>query len=111
MGTSYEIISTDGHVLEAPSTWERFLPKRFHDRMPKLVKDPEGGDAVVAQALRAQLPGLGPFRVLGVRADVPRLGRLALERPVQDLAAADAEQFLDLAAGAAGPAQGYGLLT
>jgi predicted TIM-barrel fold metal-dependent hydrolase len=45
MGTSYEIISTDGHVLEAPSTWERFLPKRFHDRMPKLVKDPEGGDA------------------------------------------------------------------
>jgi predicted TIM-barrel fold metal-dependent hydrolase len=31
--------------MEPPDMWTRFLPKRFHDRMPKLVKDPEGGDA------------------------------------------------------------------
>lgn len=42
---AYRIISTDGHVIEAPDMWERFLPERFHDRMPKLVKDPKGGDA------------------------------------------------------------------
>ena len=43
--TKYEIISTDGHVIESPDMWQRFLPKEFHDRAPKLVKDPEGGDA------------------------------------------------------------------
>jgi predicted TIM-barrel fold metal-dependent hydrolase len=25
--------------------WERYLPKKFHAQMPRLVKDPEGGDA------------------------------------------------------------------
>lgn len=43
--SAYRIISTDGHVIEAPDMWERFLPARYHDRMPKLVKDPKGGDA------------------------------------------------------------------
>jgi uncharacterized protein len=41
----YRIISTDGHTIEAPDMWERFLPSEFHDRMPRLVKDPKGGDA------------------------------------------------------------------
>lgn len=39
------IISADGHVIEPPDLWVRFLPKKFQDRAPKLVKDPEGGDA------------------------------------------------------------------
>src|ERR687887_142907 len=42
---TYEIISTDGHVIEAPDMWQRFLPKKFADRAPRLVKDPKGGDA------------------------------------------------------------------
>lgn len=41
----YQIISADGHTIEPPTMWERYLPSRYHDRMPKLVKDPEGGDA------------------------------------------------------------------
>jgi predicted TIM-barrel fold metal-dependent hydrolase len=41
----YEIISTDGHTIEPPHMWETYLPKQFHDRMPRLVKDPKGGDA------------------------------------------------------------------
>jgi hypothetical protein len=36
----YNIISADGHVMEPPDMWEKFLPRRFHDRMPRLVKDP-----------------------------------------------------------------------
>lgn len=41
----YNIISADGHTIEPPHMWERFLPKKFHAQMPRLVKDPEGGDA------------------------------------------------------------------
>ena len=48
MGTSsanYRIISADGHTIEPPHMWETYLPAKFHDRMPRLVKDPKGGDA------------------------------------------------------------------
>ena len=41
----YHIISADGHVIEPPDLWQRHLPSRFHERMPRLVKDPMGGDA------------------------------------------------------------------
>jgi hypothetical protein len=37
-------ISADGHTIEPPHTWETYLPKEFHDRMPRPVKDPQGGD-------------------------------------------------------------------
>jgi len=41
----YQIISADGHVIEPPDLWQKHLPSRFHSRMPRLVKDPLGGDA------------------------------------------------------------------
>ena len=41
----YHIISADGHVIEPPDLWQRHLPSQFHSRMPRLVKDPLGGDA------------------------------------------------------------------
>jgi predicted TIM-barrel fold metal-dependent hydrolase len=41
----YRIISADGHVIEPPDLWQKHLPARFHSRMPRLVKDPLGGDA------------------------------------------------------------------
>ena len=43
--SQYKVISTDGHVIEAPDMWEKYLPKKFRDMMPRLVKDPKGGDA------------------------------------------------------------------
>ena len=42
---NYQVISADGHVMEPPDMWERYLPKRFQDRAPRVVKDLEGGDA------------------------------------------------------------------
>jgi predicted TIM-barrel fold metal-dependent hydrolase len=41
----YRVISTDGHTIEPPDMWEKYLPAKFHDVMPRLVKDPKGGDA------------------------------------------------------------------
>ena len=41
----YRIISADGHNIEPPHIWEKYLPKRFAEHAPRLVKDPKGGDA------------------------------------------------------------------
>ena len=41
----FEIVSADGHTMEPPHVWETYLPEKFHAQMPRLVKDPEGGDA------------------------------------------------------------------
>ena len=32
------IISVDDHVLEPPDLWERYLPERFRERGPHLVR-------------------------------------------------------------------------
>jgi predicted TIM-barrel fold metal-dependent hydrolase len=45
MARPYRIVSADGHNIEPPHIWRRYLPDRFQDKAPKLVKDPEGGDA------------------------------------------------------------------
>jgi len=41
----YKIIDCDQHVIEPPNLWENYLPKKFHDDAPRLVKDEDGGDA------------------------------------------------------------------
>ena len=45
MTRQYRLISADGHVVEPPDMWTKYLPKQFHDRAPTLVKDEKGGDA------------------------------------------------------------------
>ena len=42
---AYEMISADSHIVESPDLWEKWLPKEFLPKAPKLVKDAEGGDA------------------------------------------------------------------
>ncbi|NND67813.1 MAG: amidohydrolase [Halioglobus sp.] len=41
----YRIIDCDQHVIEPPDLWEKYLPKEYQDKAPKLVKDKDGGDA------------------------------------------------------------------
>ena len=38
----YQLIDADCHVMEPKHIWETWLPKKFQDRAPKLVKDEEG---------------------------------------------------------------------
>jgi predicted TIM-barrel fold metal-dependent hydrolase len=45
MPRTYRIISADGHNLEPPHIWEKYLPRQFAEHAPRLVKDPKGGDA------------------------------------------------------------------
>jgi predicted TIM-barrel fold metal-dependent hydrolase len=45
MANGYRIVSADGHNIEPPHIWEKYLPRRFAGHAPRLVKDPKGGDA------------------------------------------------------------------
>jgi len=42
---SYRIVSADTHVLEPPDIWTTWLPSKYHDKAPQLVRDVDGGDA------------------------------------------------------------------
>ena len=41
----YKVVSADSHIVEPPHLWEKWLDPEFQQYAPKLVKDPEGGDA------------------------------------------------------------------
>src|SRR5204863_9774258 len=41
----YEIVSADAHILEPTDIWDTWLPKKYREKAPKLVKDVDGGDA------------------------------------------------------------------
>ena len=45
MSEKYRIISADAHVLEPTDIWTNWLPEKFQDHAPQLVKDKDGGDA------------------------------------------------------------------
>ena len=42
---SSAIVDADCHILEPPDIWKNWLPEKYQDKAPKLVKDHEGGDA------------------------------------------------------------------
>ena len=43
--TRYRIVSADAHILEPKDLWATWLPARYQDKAPQLVKDADGGDA------------------------------------------------------------------
>ncbi len=80
---SPRIVSADAHILEPPDIWDEFLPARYLDRAPQLVKDVDGGDAwLVAGATDPDpiglvaTPGMAwdEFRWTGVTYDAARPG-------------------------------------
>ena len=45
MAREYQLISADSHVLEPPHIWTTYMPKQFHDKVPRVVSDGDGGEA------------------------------------------------------------------
>jgi predicted TIM-barrel fold metal-dependent hydrolase len=41
----HRIVDADCHILEPPDIWTNWLPEKYQDKAPKLVKDAQGGDA------------------------------------------------------------------
>ena len=66
MTREYNLISADSHVIEPPDLWDKWLPRKYQDKAPKLVKDDEGGDAWQYRAGGASEP-LGLVTCVGTR--------------------------------------------
>jgi predicted TIM-barrel fold metal-dependent hydrolase len=45
MSREYNLISADSHILEPPGIWAKYMPRKFHDKAPRVVPDGEGGEA------------------------------------------------------------------
>src|SRR6266516_2119550 len=45
MARAYHLISADSHILEPPHLWTQYMPRKFHDKAPRVVPDGEGGEA------------------------------------------------------------------
>ncbi|HZO82410.1 MAG TPA: amidohydrolase family protein [Candidatus Binataceae bacterium] len=41
----YNVIDADGHILEPPDLWERYIDPRFRESCPKLLIDAEGNES------------------------------------------------------------------
>ena len=61
-------IDADGHLLEPPDLWERYLEPKYRDRALRIRKDPDDGlefleiDGRPSKLIRRGMPaGLGPF--------------------------------------------------
>ena len=70
MGRKYKVISGDGHVETPPESWLRYLPEEHHERAPRLIKLPKGGEAwlIEGQPLipnGQNITGRGPVKVEG----------------------------------------------
>jgi len=50
------IISADSHITEAPGTYVDRIDKRFRDRAPHLVRDPQRGDLFVIEGMDRPIP-------------------------------------------------------
>jgi len=45
MPREYRLISADSHILEPPHLWVEYMAKKFHDKVPRVVPDGDGGEA------------------------------------------------------------------
>jgi predicted TIM-barrel fold metal-dependent hydrolase len=45
MAREYTLISGDSHVLEPPHLWTTYMARKFHDKVPVVVPDGDGGEA------------------------------------------------------------------
>src|SRR6478735_248565 len=70
MGRKYNVISGDGH-LETPPDFVKFVPEKWKDRAPRLIRLPDGGgDAWMMEGMpltyaRQNLKGRGTVRFAG----------------------------------------------
>jgi predicted TIM-barrel fold metal-dependent hydrolase len=49
MAQKYTLMSSDGHLEVPPERWVHRVPERYRDRVPRTVRLPDGGDALLIE--------------------------------------------------------------
>src|SRR5262249_54294168 len=65
MSTEPLVIDCDGHILEPPDLWERYLEPRHRDRAIRIRVGDDGYEYLEIAGARAQLPRQGQLGTLG----------------------------------------------
>ncbi len=70
MGRKYQVISGDGHVETPPDVWIKYVPEKWHDRAPKLIPLPDGGEGWLIEGMPLMqngqnITGRGPIKMGG----------------------------------------------
>jgi len=71
MARAYNVIDSDGHILEPLTLWKDYLDPAYRDRAPKLVIDSDGKERLLVeeQVLGSQ-QGMGGIGGVGARQGV-----------------------------------------
>jgi len=68
MGRTYNVIDSDGHVLEPRTFWQDYIDPQLRERAPKLIIDDKGKDRFLVDGkLIGPARGLGLIGAIGVR--------------------------------------------
>ncbi len=68
MGRTYNVIDSDGHVLEPQHFWREYIDPQYRDRAPDLIVDGNGNERLLIEGKLFGPPaGLGLIGAIGVR--------------------------------------------
>ena len=71
MGRTYNIIDSDGHVLEPRNFWREYIDPQYRDRAPDLIVDANGKERFLVEGKLIGPPaGLGLIGAIGVREQI-----------------------------------------
>ena len=107
MGRKYQIISGDGHVETPPEVFVKYIPAKWKDRAPRLIRLPEGGDGWLIEGMPLMhngqnIAGRGPVKMRGASyfnedgSPAEGAGDAAQRLREQDLDGIDAEVLFPL---------------
>ena len=71
MSRTYNVIDSDGHVLEPPNFWSEYIDPEYRDRAPELFVDTDGKERlriegkVFGQPLGGMAPSVHPWAPYG----------------------------------------------
>ena len=68
MARTYNVIDSDGHILEPVDIWDKYLDPAYRDRAPKMIVDTDGKERLLIEGRILGSPkGLGLIGAIGAR--------------------------------------------
>src|SRR5215470_11040552 len=76
MNRTYNVIDSDGHVLEPPDFWVNYLDPKYRDRTPQVFVDTDGKERLrIEGRVYGSGPGLSFAGAIGMRDGAPEVKR------------------------------------